>query len=318
MKAVIYTQPGDPSVLRLAEARDPVLANDELLIRVEAISIEGGDLVARKHAIQSGRDLLGYAAAGEILEVGGAVEGFAVGQKVTTFNFKGSHAELRAVPAAASWIIPDGLDVGVAAAIPCGPGTAALALQLGGLKQGEIVLISGAAGGVGLAAVQLAAKAGTRVIGTGTSHETLEKLREYGLSDAIVIGDKPASEQIRDMLGGNNVDLLIENVGGPSLVDGLQVVRDGGRIVLVGVFGGLSQPLDAVQLILRRQTVIGCLLGSIVGEPATRALIDGLIKQAAGGDLKVPIDATFPLSEAATAHRRAEERGRIGRVIMVP
>src|SRR5271163_755965 len=318
MKAVIYTRPGDPSVLRLAEARDPVLANDELLIRVEAVSIEGGDLVARKNAIQRGPDLLGYAAAGEILKIGGAVEGFTVGQKVTTFNFKGSHAELRAVPAATSWIIPDGLDVRVAAAVPCGPGTAAIALQLSGLKPGETVLISGAAGGVGLAAIQLAAKTGARVIGTGTSRETLEKLREPGLSDAIVIGGKPVWEQIRDLLGGGKVDLLIENVGGPSLVDGLQVVKDGGRAVVVGVFGGLNQPIDAVQLIVHRQTVIGCLLGPIVGEPATRALIDDLLKQAADGDLKVPIDATFALSEAAAAHRRAEERGRIGRVIMVP
>jgi NADPH2:quinone reductase len=299
-------------------APDPVPANNELLIRVEAVSIEGGDLIGRKNTIQSGPDVLGDAAAGEILEVGGAVEGFAVGQKVTTFNFKGSHAELRAVPAAASWIVPDGLDIRVAAAVPCGPGTAAIALQLGGLKRGEIVLISGSAGGVGLAAVQLAAKTGARVIGTGTSRETLEELREYGLSDAIVLGGKPASEQIRDMLRGNEVDLLIDNVGGPSMLDGLQAVRDGGRTVLVGVFGGLHQPIDAVHLIVHRQTVIGCLLGRIIGEPATRVVIDDLLKQAANGDLKVPIDETFPLSEAAAAHRRAEERGRIGRVIMVP
>jgi NADPH:quinone reductase len=202
MKAAIYTEPGDPSVLHLADVPDPITADNELLIRVEAVSIEYGDLIGRKNMIQSAPDVLGYAAAGEILEVGSAVEGFAVGQKVTTFNFKGSHAELRAVPAAASWIIPDGLDVRAAAAVPCGPGTAAIALQLGGLKHGEIVLIPGAAGGVGLAAVQLAAETGSRVIGTGTSRETLEKLREYGLADAIVLGNKPASEQIRNMLGG--------------------------------------------------------------------------------------------------------------------
>src|SRR5271156_2540761 len=137
MKAAIYTQPGDPSVLHLAEVPDPVLANKELLIRIEAVSIEGGELVGRKNFTQNGTDVLGYTAAGEILKVGSTVEGFAVGQKVTTFNFKGSHAELRAVPAATSWIIPDGLDVRVAAAVPCGPGTAAIALQLSGLKHGE-------------------------------------------------------------------------------------------------------------------------------------------------------------------------------------
>lgn len=318
MKAAVYDQLGDPSVLHLAEVPDPVPADSELLVRVEAISIEGGDLIWRKTVLQAGSDILGYAAAGEIVKIGSAVQGFAVGQKVTTFNFKGSHATLRAVPASTCFIIPAGLDVKTAAAIPVGPGTSALALRLGGIKQGDTVLITGAAGGVGIGTVQLAAKAGARVIGTGTSRETLEKLRDYGLSDAIVIGDKPASEQIRDLLGGNNVDLLIDNVGGTALVDGLQVLKDGGHAVLVGVFGGLNQPIDAGHLLFHRQTVTGCMLGGVMGEPAVRALIDDLLRQALDGDLKVPLDATFPLSEAAAAHRRAEERGRIGRVIMVP
>ena len=318
MKAAVYTQLGDPSVLHLAEVPDPVPADNELLIRVEAISIEGGDLIWRKTVLQTAPDILGYAAAGEILKVGSAVEGFSVGQKVATFNYKGSHAELRAVPAATSFIIPDGLDVKVAAAIPVGPGTSVFALHLGGLKKGETVLITGAAGGVGLGTVQLAAKAGARVIGTGTSRESLERLREYGLTDAIVIGDRPASEQIRDLLGGNEVDLLIDNVGGTALVDGLAVLKEGGRAVLVGVFGGLSQPIDAGQLLFHRHTVVGCMLGGVMGDPPVRALIDDLLKQALAGELEVPIDATFPLSEAAAAHRRAEQRGRIGRVIMIP
>ncbi|HHK0216875.1 MULTISPECIES: quinone oxidoreductase family protein [Burkholderiaceae] len=320
MKAAIYEQPGNPSVLHLAEVPDPVAADDDLLIRVEAISIEGGDLVGRRETTPSGpTDILGYAAAGEILQVGRAVTGFKVGQKVTGFNFKGSHAELRAVPAATSWLVPDGLDIKVAAAIPAGPGTAAYTLKLGALKPAETVLIQGAAGGVGLAAVQLAAKVGARVIGTGTRSETLEELHGYGLSDAIVVtADKPASEQIRALLGGNAVDLLIDNVGGTALVDGLHVVRDGGRGVIVGVFGGRNQPIDAGHLLVHRQTVIGCLLGPVMGEPDVHALIDDLLQQALRGELKVPIDATFTLAEAAAAHRRAEERGRIGRVIMVP
>jgi len=319
VKAATYDRPGDPSVLRIEEAPDPVPADHELLIRVEAISIEGGDLLGRTGTARSGPgDVLGYAAAGEVLKIGSAVQGFAIGQKVTTFNFTGSHAELRAAPAATSWIIPDGLGAEAAAAIPCGPGTAALALRLGGLKPSDIVLVLGAAGGVGLAAVQLAARAGARVIGTGTSRETLETLREYGLTDPIVVGERSASEQIRDLLGRGGVDLLIDNVGGPALSDGLRVVKDGGRAVLVGVFGGWNEPIDAGYLLLHRLTVIGCLLGVIMGEPETRMMIDDLLQQAARGELKTPIDSTFPLSEAADAHRRAEERGRIGRVIMVP
>jgi NADPH:quinone reductase len=319
VRAASYDRPGEPSVLRFMEAPDPVPEDDELLIRVEAISIEGGDLLGRTGTARTGPgDILGYAAAGEILKLGAAVQGFVVGQKVTTFDFTGSHAELRAAPAATSWIIPDGLGVEEAAAIPCGPGTAALALRLGGLKRGETVLVLGAAGGVGLAAVQIAARAGARVIGTGTSRETMEQLRQYGLSDPIVVGERSASEQINDLLGGAAVDLLIDNVGGPALTDALQVVKDGGRAVLVGVFGGWNEPIDAGYLLLHRLTVIGCLLGVIMAEPEVRAMIADLLRQAARGELKTPIDATFPLSEAAAAHRRAEERGRVGRVIMVP
>ena len=319
LKAAAYDSPGDPSVLQLAEVSDPVPASNELLIRVEAISIEGGDLLGRKGTARNGPDdVLGYAAAGEILQVGDAVEQFTVGQKVTTFNFTGSHAELRTAPAATCWLVPEGLDMKVAAAIPAGPGTAALALKLGGLKKGETVLILGAAGGVGLAAVQLAAKAGARVIGSGTSRESLEKLRTYGLSDLLVTGGRPVSEQVRDLLGGNRIDLLIDCVGGPALLDGLHTLKDGGRAVLVGVFGGFAQSIDAGYLLFHRLTVIGCLLGVVMGEPESYDIIRALLKQAAQGELKVPIDATFSLADAAAAHWRAEERGRIGRVIMVP
>ncbi len=319
MRAATYQAPGDPSVLYIAELPEPAPAADELLIRVEAISVEGGDLLARRSVARTGpSDILGYAAAGEVLQVGSAAAGFAVGQKVATFNFAGSYAEVRAVPAATSWIVPDGLDIKVAATIPCGPGTAALALQLGGLKPGETVLIQGAAGGVGIAAVQLAAKAGARVIGTGASPGTLEALRDYGLTDAIVVGDRSTSAQVRDLLGGDKVDLLIDNVGGAALADGLKVVTDGGRIALVGVFGGFNQALDAGHLLLHRLKVIGIFLGPIIGEPAIRSLIDHLLQEAANGALKTPIDAVFPLAEAAAAHRRAEERGRIGRVIITP
>ncbi|MBP2167106.1 NADPH:quinone reductase-like Zn-dependent oxidoreductase [Erwinia toletana] len=316
MKAIIYDQPGEPEVLRLEDVADPTPADTELLIRVEAISIEGGDLVGRRYRAGGADAILGYAAAGEVLQVGKAVEGFAVGQKVTTFYWTGSHAELRVVPATNCFVVPPGLDMRIAAAIPVGPGTAAWALQLGALQRGQTVLILGAAGGVGIAAVQLAAKMGARVIGTGTSLASLEKLRQYGLTDAIVTGSRTASAQLRDLLGGNAVDLLIDNIGGPELSDGIEALREGGRAVLIGVLAGRNQPIDAGHLLMHRKTVIGCLFGPEMGDPQPRALVADLLEKALHGELQLPIDATFPLSEAAAAHRRAEERGRIGRVFI--
>jgi NADPH:quinone reductase len=316
MKAAIYHEAGSPDVFRFEDVADPVPADGDLLIRVEAISIEGGDLMNRRETAPGKDEVPGYAAAGEIVGIGKGVEGFSIGQKVATFNWKGSHGELRAVPAAHSFLIPDGLDIGIASTLLVGPGTAAWALELARLREGQTVLVLGAAGGVGLATVQLAARRGARVIGTGTRKETLDRLADYGLTDGIVIGDAPASEQIRELLGGNRVDAIIDTIGGDALVDGLKVLKDGGVAVLIGLFGGRSTMIDAGQLVMHRKTIIGCLLGSEIGDEEPRRAVSEVFEMARRGELKAPIDARFHLSEAAEAHRRAEERGRIGRVIM--
>jgi NADPH:quinone reductase-like Zn-dependent oxidoreductase len=319
MKAALLRGPGGPEQFEIAEIPDPVAGPGEVLVRIEAISIEGGDLVARRTAGPFERDhVIGYAAAGTVVALGPAVSGFAVGDRVATFGFTGSHAELRAVPAGQCWEIPPGLDADVAATIPCGPGTAAHALKLAGLEDGagKTVLITGAGGGVGLAAVQLAARAGARVIGTGTNRSVLDTLRQHGLSDGIVTTGEPASEQVLDLLGGRKVDLLIDNVGGPALSDGLKTLRDGGKAVLIGVFGGWHEPLDAGFVLRRRLSVIGCLLGAVISEPANYRLIADLLKLAEQGQLYTPIDAGFSFSDVVAAHTRAEERGRLGRVVM--
>ncbi|WP_018897824.1 zinc-binding alcohol dehydrogenase family protein [Rhizobium sp. 2MFCol3.1] len=318
MKAAIYHEAGGPDVFRYVDVADPVPADDELLIRVEAISIEGGDLAGRRDLMPGQDEVPGYAAAGEILHIGKDVDGFVVGQKVTTFHWKGSHAELRAVPARNCFAVPDGLDIGIASTIPVGPGTAAWALHLAKLQPGQTVLVLGAAGGVGLATVQLAAKLGAHVIGTGTRPESLDRVREYGLGHGIVVGQKTASEQIRALLGGNEVDVIIDTIGGDALIDALKVLKDGGNAVLIGVFGGRHTMIDGGSLLAHRHTIIGCLLGPEMGDEIPRRLITELFEMAKKGDLKIPIDASFPLSDAAGAHRRAEERGRIGRVIMKP
>ena len=316
MKAVIYSQPGGPEVLAIGDVSEPVLRPDELLIRVEVISIEGGDLVTRQRQALAQDEVLGYAAAGEVLEVGSAVQGFRPGEKVVTFAWRGSHAERRVAPAAASFLVPEGLDLQRAAAIPVGPATAAWALKLGRLTAGQTVLITGAAGGVGVAAVQLAAKRGARVIGTGTRPDSLEKLRAYGLNDAIIVGEHDANEQVRALLGGEGVDLLIDNVGGPALVDGLAALKEGGTAVLIGVLGAAKQPIDAVDLLMQRKTVIGCLFGPDMATPEGRATVEEVLQMVKAGDLQVPIDAIYPFAEAAEAHHRAQTRGRIGRVLI--
>jgi len=302
--------------LYIAEVPDPVPGPDELLVRIKRISIEGGDLMFRRVGIAGPTGILGYCAAGQIVSVGENVQGFEIGQKVATFAATGSHATLRSAPAATCFIVPDELDLGVAAAIPVVAGTAERAMEIANVGKGDTVLVTGAAGGLGIAAVQLAARRGAKVIATGTNATTLEKTREYGATDTINAQDKPASEQVRELLGGNGVTVLIDTISGPVLEDAIDTMADHGRVVLLGGFGGLEQKIDAGQLLLRQVTVTGCLFGEQMGEPQNVKMINDLLQLASNGEFTVPIDQTFPFDEINAAHSRAEKRGRFGRVIV--
>jgi NADPH:quinone reductase-like Zn-dependent oxidoreductase len=315
MKAAVINAAGGPDVFQFETVPDPQPGDTDVLVRVEAISIEGGDLADRREGRTLYPAVMGYAAAGTIVKLGRAVNGFRIGQKVTTFAFGGSHAELRVAPASTTFAVPDGMDMGVAAAIPCGPGTAALALNLGRLQPNDTVLVTGATGGVGSAAVQIAAAKGARVIGTARSLESLEQLKKLGLSDAIVSGGTPLNERVVSICG-RGADLLIDTVGGRALTDGLIALADGGRAVMVGVIGGFNTPIDTGHLLMHRLTVTGCFMGPIMALPDTRRLIEDLIQDCAEGRLTVPIDSRFNLAEMPDAYRRAEQAGRLGRVIV--
>ncbi|MBU6266512.1 MAG: zinc-binding alcohol dehydrogenase family protein [Sphingomonadales bacterium] len=316
MKAAIYSENGGPEVFRVVDLPNPVPGAGEVLVRIEAISIEGGDLLARRNTPPGTPPRVkGYAAAGRIVAVGEGVSAWAPGDAVTTFAFEGSHAELRVVPASHCWRIPDGLAMADAAAALITYGTAALALRLAGFRPGQSVLVTGAAGGVGIATIQLVAQAGGRAVGTGSDMRTLDALREYGLAEAIDTTTGAIDTQVRAALGGG-VDCVIDNIGGRSVADGLAALNDGGTLVLVGLIDRDVQRINPVTLLLRRLTVAGCFLGPIIAEPDVSALIDGILAGLAAGRLHMPVDSVFPLADVVAAHTRAEARGKLGRVVM--
>lgn len=316
MKAAIYAQNGGPEVFRLVDLPDPVPGPGEVLVQVEAISIEGGDLLARRGTPPGDPPRVkGYAAAGRIAALGSGVTGWGPGDRVTTFAFEGSHAELRVVPADHCWRVPDGLSTVQAAAALITFGTAALALRLAGFRPGHAVLVTGAAGGVGIATIQLVARGGGRAIGTGSNPATLEQLRSHGLAEAIDLNAGPFDGQVRERLG-RGVDSVIDNIGGSSVNAGLAALADGGTLVLVGLLDRADERINPVPLLLRRLTVTGCFLGPIIARPDISAMIDAILQRMGAGELTMPVDRTYPLAEVVQAHARAEERGRIGRVIM--
>ena len=320
MKAAVYYENGPPSVLKYEEVPDPVCHPKGVVIRVEAVSIEGGDTLNRlRGALTSRPHIVGYQAAGEIVEVGAEVKHLKVGQKVTTVNGDGSHAALRAVPARNAWLVPDGCDIKVAAAIPVPFGTAHDCLfEFGRLKAGETVLIQAGASGVGVAAIQLAKRAGAQVLATASSDERLEKLKPLGLDHGINYAKHDVVQSVMRLTDNKGVNLVVDPVGGSTLQGSILSLAYRGRVSMVGQAGREAMNVDVSTLMGGNRSLSGVFLGAEIGTDRVHNMIQQLVDEAATGVLKVVIDKTFPLSEAAQAHAYIESRKAVGRVLLIP
>lgn len=318
MRAVVYDAPGGPEVLRYADVPDPRCGAEKVLIRVEAISIEGGDLVNRATTTPPDPAFVGgYAAAGVILALGDKVRGFDVGGRVATWNNDGSHAALRAVLATRAWAVPDGLATESAAALPISFGTASHCLfARGHLQSGETVLIQGGAGGVGLAAIQLARRAGARVLATMSGSDRQAQLEALGLHHAIDHRRDDVVSRVMSLTNGRGVDLVIDPVGS-TLQSSLRSLRQEGRLIFVGNAGGSSLSVDLWPALGANQTLSGVYMGTQLEKPAVHADVASLLRRAAQGELRVVIDSSFPMADAVAAHRRAKNEA-LGRVVMHP
>jgi NADPH2:quinone reductase len=320
MKAAVYYENGPPSVLRYEDVPDPVLDDASVLVRVEAVSIEGGDTLNRLGgALTSRPHIVGYQAAGEIVEVGKDVGNLKVGQKVVTVGFNGSHAELRLVNARTAWLLPKGADLKACAAVPVPFGTAHDCLfEFGRLKSGETVLVQAGAGGVGIAAIQLAKRAGARVLATASSDDRLERLKPLGLDHGINYRRDSVAEEVMKITGGQGVNLVVDPVGGPTLETSLASLGYRGRISLVGQAGREPSRVDVSSLMAGNRSLTGVFLGAEIATDRVHDMIQHLVDDVASGRLKAVIDRTFPLKEAGAAHAYIESRKAVGRVLLIP
>jgi len=318
MKAAVYYENGPPSVLKYEDVPDAKVFPGGVLIRVEAIAIEGGDTLNRLGgALMSKPHVVGYQAAGEIVEVGEGVTGLKAGQKVVTTNAYGSHAELRAVPARVAWPLPPGMDVKEGAVVPVPFGTADDCLfEFGHLKKGETVLIQAGAGGVGVAAIQLAKRAGARVLATASSNERLEKLKPLGMDHGINYKTEDVVQVVMKITG-SGVDVVVDPVGS-TLQTSIACLGYRGRISLVGQAGRDPTKVDVSSLMAGNRSLTGVFLGAEIATDRAHNNIQRLINEVAKGELKVVIDRTFPLKDAAAAHEYIESRKAVGRVLLIP
>ncbi|MGB0113981.1 MAG: zinc-binding alcohol dehydrogenase family protein [Ilumatobacteraceae bacterium] len=320
MKAAVYYETGSPDVLKYEDVADPTLHASGVVIEVEAISIEGGDTLNRLGGQMTATPhIVGYQCAGTIVQVGADVTDRTVGQRVVTTMANGSHAELVSVPTASTWLIPDGFSTIEAACIPVAFGTADDCLfEFGRLQAGETVLVQAGAGGVGIAAIQLAKRAGATVLATASTDEKLERLKPLGLDHGINYVTHNFADEARRLTDGRGVDLVVDSVGttmGGSIVS----LAYRGRISSVGDAGRDPQPVDIGPLKGGNQSITGVFLGAelFAGRRAYDN-IDRLIGMAAAGEIQVVVDRTFPLAEAAQAHQYMEDRLAFGRVVLVP
>lgn len=320
MKAAVYYRNGPPEVLQYEDVPDPVCGPGLVVIQIEAISIEGGDTLNRLGGALAGEPhIVGYQSAGTVIEVGDGVTGRSVGDKVVATFMHGSHAERIAVPAAVTWKIPDGADMLSCACVPVAFGTAHDCLhEFGRVAAGETVLIQAGAGGVGMAAIQLAKRAGATTIATASSLERLEPLRALGLDHAVDYAKDNWVDEVRGITGGRGVDLVVDSVGGKTLQKSIACLAYRGRAVTVGNAGRDFTPVDVGALMMNNQSLTGVFLGAEMATPRAQQMVQTLVDEVAAGELTVLIDRTFPLSEAAAAHAFIESRQAVGRVVLIP
>jgi NADPH:quinone reductase len=322
MKAAVYYETGGPEVFRYEEIPDPALGDGGVLVKVEAISIEGGDTLHRSGGeIAVVPVVVGYQCAGTVIATGPGVATLVVGDRVVTVGLDGSHAELRAVPEGFCWKIPEGLSTEEAACIPVAFGTAHDCLfEFGRLSAGESVLVQAGASGVGIAAIQLAKAAGAQVLATASSDSKLARLVEFGLDHGINYVEKEVVAEVLLITGGGGVDLVIESVGGPGLNNSLDCLGYRGRCVSLGDAGrGEPAMVEVGSLRPKNLTLSGYFMGAeLLLRPGFHEAMAKIIAEVASGKLRVVIDRRYPLTDAAEAHRYIESRQAFGRVVLVP
>ncbi|MGZ6006542.1 MAG: quinone oxidoreductase family protein [Rhizomicrobium sp.] len=320
MKAAVYYENGPPSVLKYEDVPDPQCAPNGIVIRVEAVSIEGGDTLNRQGGpLITKPHIVGYQAAGEVVQVGAEVKDFKLGDKAVTTGFNGSHAELRAVAARTAWKIPKGCDVKLAAAVPVPFGTAHDCLfEFGRLKAGETVLVQAGASGVGVAAIQLAKRAGARVLATASSDDRLERLKPLGLDAGINYKTDDVVKSVMKLTDNKGVNLVVDSVGGSTLQGSILSLAYRGRVSMVGAAGREPMRVDVGSLMGGNRSLTGVFLGAEIATDRVHNMIQALVDDVAEGKLKVLIDKTFALSDAAGAHAYIESRKAVGRVLLIP
>ena len=328
MKSIVVSQTGPPEVLELQEVNKPEPAADQVLIHVEAISVNFADIKARQgqyHGVAADTAFTpGLDCAGVIVEIGGLVKRFKVGQRVMAFPSGGSYAEFAVAPESLAYLIPDELSSETAAASLTVGVTAYNVIQkMARLERGETILIHAAAGGIGSTAIQLAKLFGaSRIIGTVGSDEKATKAKSFGADEVINYRSDDFVEKVNGLTGGKGVDVILDTVAGDNFEKSLKCLAPFGRIVTFGHANDRSVPGIAKtdELHSSCRSVIGYSTGTYrKNRPEfLREGVEIITEYLIQKELEIVISKRFALKDAAQAHAHIESRRSIGKVVLIP
>jgi NADPH:quinone reductase len=322
MKAIRIRENGGPEVLRLETIEDPVPGPGELVVRVEAVGVNFIEIYQRKGIYKAPLPLTpGEEGAGTVTAVGPGVADVRIGDRVVSYNLRGSYAELALVAADRVVVVPDDLDTRTAAAVLLQGITAHyLATSVYALQPGDTCLVHAAAGGVGLLLCQMAKRRNAIVIGTVSSEAKARLAREAGADEVILYTKQDFVAEVARITSGKLVRVVYDSVGVTTFEKSLECLAPRGMMALFGQSSGVVPPFDPL-LLLRRGSLF-MTRPTIAHYTATR---DELVWRAGDvlgwvrdGSLTVRIDRTVPLADAAEAHRALEGRGTTGKVLLVP
>ncbi len=338
MKAVIVKKHGDVSVLEMVEREDPSPRAGEILVAVKAAGVNFADVLARLGIYKAAPRppfVPGIEVAGVVEVVGEGVAGLAAGDRVMAFCTFGGYAERVAVPAAYAFKMPDTMTFAEAAAFPVQYLTAYHGLfQLAHVRRDDVVLVHAAAGGVGIACLQLLKNLGAGVYATvGSAAKAAVVREEYPEARPILYREKDFARVIREETGGRGVDVVMDSVGGTVFRKSWRLLAPYGRHVLFGAasavrpgaiarLGALWRlrhmlTLSPLGMIDKNRSLSGFNLYYVADRPAVlREAAGVLMELRARGVLKPRVGLSLPLEKAAEAHRRMQERQTVGKVVL--
>jgi putative PIG3 family NAD(P)H quinone oxidoreductase len=324
MIAIEISQPGDPEVLVPVERPRPEPAPGEVLIKVAAAGVNRPDVFQRRGRYPpppGASDIPGLEVAGTVEQLGAGVRDVAVGDAVCALVAGGGYAEYCAAPAPQCLPVPRGLELVAAAAIPETFFTVwTNVFERGRLQANETLLVHGGSSGIGTTAIQLAHARGARVFATAGSPEKCAACERLGAERAINYRDEDFTAVVRELTGGRGVDVVLDMVGGDYFARNVDALAVEGRLVEIATLQGVKAELNIQTIMQRRLTITGSTLRArpIADKAAiAQAVHTHVWPLLESGAVKPIVHATFPLRDAAAAHRLMESSGHIGKLVLL-